>query len=153
MSNKSPFDTPYTGSSGNNETGLFAYDRYVTRKIQNRDTWRKSNEIGLHRGCVLYFIWIHMAATCYVHMDKVCTECKYDSTCTSTETEISFWLNFHHWMHGKLPSGAIGNKILSKWRHSVSAFFLIYLLVAHRELTRLAQLCCRLLMKSDPIAE
>ena len=34
MPNKSPFDTPYTGRSGNNETGLFAYDIYVTRKIQ-----------------------------------------------------------------------------------------------------------------------
>ena len=75
MQNKSPFDTPYTGRSGNNETGLFAYDIYVTRKIQNRDTWRKSNEIGLHRGRVLYFIWIHMATTCYVHMDKVFREC------------------------------------------------------------------------------
>ena len=30
MPNKSPFDIPYTGSSGNNETGLFAYDRYDT---------------------------------------------------------------------------------------------------------------------------
>ena len=68
MPNKSPFDTPYTGRSGNNETGLFACDIYVARKIQNRDTWRKSNEIGLHRGSVLYFIWIHMAATCYVHI-------------------------------------------------------------------------------------
>ena len=75
MPNKSPFDTPYTGRSGNNETWLFAYDIYVTRKIQYRDTWRKSNEIGLHRGRVLYFIWIHMFASCYIHMDKVCTEC------------------------------------------------------------------------------
>ena len=75
MPNKSPFDTPYTGRSGKNETGLFAYDIYVTRKIQNGDTWRKSNEIGLHRGGVLYFIWIHMAASYYVHMDKVCAEC------------------------------------------------------------------------------
>ena len=29
MPNKSPFDTPYTGRSGNNETGLFAYDIYI----------------------------------------------------------------------------------------------------------------------------
>ena len=35
-------------------------------------------------------------------------------------------------------------KILSKWRHSVSANFWIYLLVACREWTRLAQLSCRL---------
>ena len=29
MPNKSPFDTPYTGKSGNNVTGLFAYDIYI----------------------------------------------------------------------------------------------------------------------------
>ena len=34
MPNKSPFDTPYTGRSGNNETGLFAYDIYVTLKFK-----------------------------------------------------------------------------------------------------------------------
>ena len=35
---------------------------------------------------------------------------EYDSTCTSTETEIlSFWLNFHQWLHRKLSSGAISN--------------------------------------------
>ena len=32
--NKIPFDTPYTGRSGNNETGLFAYDIYLTRKFK-----------------------------------------------------------------------------------------------------------------------
>ena len=41
-------------------------------------------------------------------------------------------------------------KIKSKWRHPVSANYWIYLLVACREWTRLAQLCWILSMKSDP---
>ena len=75
--NKSPFDTKYTGRSGNNETGLFVYDIYLTRKLK----------IGIHGEnqmiqayiehvyCEFLFIWIHMATSCYVHMDKVWTEC------------------------------------------------------------------------------
>ena len=61
--------------------------------------------------CEFISMWIHMTATCYVHMNKVCTECLYDSICMSTETEIlSFWWNFHHWLPRKLSSGAISNE-------------------------------------------
>ena len=42
--------------SGNNETGLFAYDIYLTQKFK-KDTWRQSIEIGLYRGRVLWIFF------------------------------------------------------------------------------------------------
>ena len=153
MPNKSPFDTPYTGRSGNNEAWLFAYDIYVTRKIQYRDTWRKSNEIGLHRGRVLFlyeYTWSH-------HVMYTWTR----SARNVSMIQLARALKRKYHFDEIFITGCTGNclpvqsviKILSKWRHSASANFWIYLLVAYREWTRLAQLCCRLFMKSDPIAE
>ena len=76
--------------SGNNESGLFVYDIYLTGKIKI-NTRRKSNEIGLHRGHVL---WISLFISAHGR-NVLCTH-------EQGLHRLLVWFNLHEHSNGNI---------------------------------------------------